>query len=182
MGETVTVLLRKWNAGDSAALDEVVPLIYGELKKIAAAYVAREPSENTYSPTDLVAEAYERLATQEAPEWADRVHFFAVAARHMRQILIERARQRCAASRDGRRPVALDDTIIEDDRPEDLVALDDALAALAAIDDRKEKILVLHYFGGMTPDEIAAALELDVATITRELKLAIAWLNVKLGV
>jgi len=178
----VTLLLRKWNAGDSGALDEVVPLIYNELKKIAAAYVAREPSAVTYSPTDLVAEAYERLAAvDDAPEWTDRVHFFAVAARHMREILIDRARARCAAERGGRRPLALDETLVEDDRPEDLVALDDALKALAALDDRKEKILVLHYFAGMTEADIAAALDLEVSTIARDLKLAIAWLNVKLG-
>jgi RNA polymerase sigma factor (TIGR02999 family) len=181
--ESVTLMLRKWSSGDKAVLDVLMPLVYAELKKIAEGYMARERPSPTFSATDLVAEAYERLVVDDQPQWNDRVHFFAVAARHMRPILVDRARRRCAAKRGGgARPIPLDEQTIADDRPEDMIALDDALVTLADLDERKARALEMHYFAGMTQDEIATALDVHVSTVARELRLAIAWLNQQLAV
>jgi RNA polymerase sigma factor (TIGR02999 family) len=174
----VTILLRQWKSGDRDAFDKLLPIIYHELHRIAGAYVARERG-NTYSPTELVSEAYERLVGNlQAPDLNDRVHFYAIAARHMRQILVDRARKRNAAKRGGgERAVTLEEALASDNRPEALVALDDALAALAAVDERKARVVEMHYFAGMTQDDIAAALGVNVRTVVRDLRVAIAWIG-----
>jgi RNA polymerase sigma factor (TIGR02999 family) len=178
----VTVLLRAWSAALSPALDALVPIVYAELRRLAAAYVSRERPGRTLTPTDLVSEAYGRLATEDGPpEYNGRAHFFAVAARHMRQILVDRARRRGAAKRNaGERPVTFDDAIAADGRPEDLLALDEALTALAAADERKARAIEMHYFSGMTHDEIATVLGASVSTVQRELRVAEAWLHQRL--
>jgi RNA polymerase sigma factor (TIGR02999 family) len=175
---TLTLLLHDWRGGDRTALDELMPLVYAELHKLAAGYLRGERVGHTFRPTDLVSEAYLRLADGGQPEWTDRVHFFAIAARTMRQILVDHARKRNAAKRgDGARPVTLDDAVIAPDRPEDLLALDAAMVALEAFDARKANAVELHYFGGLTHEEVAEALGVHVNTVARDLRLAEAWIQ-----
>ena len=175
---TVTMLLRDWRGGDQQAVDELLPLVYRELHKLAASYMRGERPGHTLRPTDLVNEAYLRLADGGQPEWSDRTHFFAIAARTMRQILVDHARKRSAAKRGaGERPVTFDDALASGERPEELVALDDALEALAKMDERKARAIELHYFGGLTHDEIANVLDVHINTVGRDLKLAEAWIH-----
>jgi len=175
---TVTLLLRDWRAGDQAALNELIPLIYAELHKLAAGYLRGERSGHTFRPTDLVSEAYLRLAAGNHPEWNDRVHFLAIAARTMRQILVDHARKRNAAKRGhGERAVTLEEALVAVERPESMLALDEALSALEAFDERKARTIELHYFGGMTQEEVAAAIGVHVNTVARDLRLAEAWIQ-----
>jgi RNA polymerase sigma factor (TIGR02999 family) len=178
---TVTMLLRDWRAGDRAAFDALMPLVYDELHRLASHYLRGERAGHTFRPTDLVSEAYLRLAGAAQPELNDRVHFFAIAARSMRQILVDHARKRCADKRgSGDKPVTLDESLPIPDRPEELLALDEALEELAKLDDKKARVVELHYFGGMTQDEVAKALEVHVNTVQRHLRFAEAWLHRRL--
>jgi RNA polymerase sigma factor (TIGR02999 family) len=173
----VTVLLQAWARGDRAAFDRLTPMIYGELRRVAGAYLRRERPDHTLSTTELVSEAFLRLVGGEHPSYEHRVQFFAVAARHMRRILVDHARRRKATKRAGaHRSVAFNDEIAVGDRPDELVALDDALAALATVDERKAQAVELHYFGGMSQQEIASALAVHENTVARDLRLAQAWL------
>lgn len=175
---SVTELLRVWRDGNQEVADALVPRIYAELHALAARHLRSERPGHTLRPTDLVNEAYLRLSTGSQPEYADRVHFFAIAARTMRQVLVDHARRRNAAKRaSGATPVTFDESIVDTDRPEELVALDDGLEALAAFDERKARIVELVYFGGLTQVEVAELLELHVNTVARDLKLAEAWLH-----
>jgi RNA polymerase sigma factor (TIGR02999 family) len=174
----VTVLLRAWAQGEREALERLTPIVYAELHHIAAAHLRRERPDHTFSPTDLVSEAFLRLAGGEHPEYADRVHFFAVAARQMRHILVDHARQRATVKRgDRNRTVIFDEALFSGDRPEALCALDEGLVALAALDERKARAVELRYFGGMGHKEIAAALSVHENTVARDLRLAEAWLH-----
>ena len=177
----LTALLRAWRQGQPGALDELMPLVYTELHRIADRQLRGERPGHTIRPTELVSEAYLRLTSGTAPEWNDRVHFFAVAARNMRQILIDHARRRTAAKRGrGARHVALDEAAIVLGRTEhtdDLLALDDALQKLAIFDERKARVIELYYFGGLTQDEIAHVLEAHVNTVARDLRLGAAWMH-----
>ena len=176
---TLTLLLRDWRAGDEGAFEEIVPKVYSELNGLAERYMRGERAWHTFKPGDLVAEAYLRLAaTGEQPEWTDRVHFFAIAARTMRQILVDHARARARVKRGGgARPVTLDEAIVAGERPEELVALDEALQALASQDERKARVVELHYFGGLNQNEIANVLEIHVNTVARDLRFAEAWIH-----
>lgn len=174
--QTVTRLLHDWRAGDSGAGEQLVPLIYTELKQIARRFLRRERDGHTFSPTDLVSEAYLRLSVGAQPAWADRVHFFAIAARTMRQVLVDHARARLAHKRDGGPRVPLDDQLAAFARPEAMVELDDALRALAARDERKARVIELHYFAGLTHEEIADVLAIHANTVSRDLKLGQAWI------
>jgi RNA polymerase sigma-70 factor (ECF subfamily) len=175
---TVTRLLRSWRDGDRAAADAVMPLIYQELRRLAADCLRGERPGHTFRPTDLVNEAYLRLSAAAQPEWNDRLHFFAIAARNMRQILVDHARQRLAHKRGaGERAIELDDDIAGMQRPEELVALDAALDALAALDERKARVIELHYFGGLTREEIGELLEVHPNTVSRDLRLGQAWIH-----
>ena len=178
MGEaSVTLLLRAWAHGDREALDRLTPIVYGELRRLAGVCLRRERPGHTLSPTELVSEAFLRLADGQHPAYEDRVQFFAVAARHMRRILVDHARGRAAAKRGGRdRPVTFDEGLVSGERPEELVALDDAIEALAAVDERKARAVELHYFGGMGHKEIAEALSVHESTVARDLRMAEAWL------
>jgi RNA polymerase sigma factor (TIGR02999 family) len=176
--ESVTVLLSAWRAGDRAALERATPLVYDELRRVAAAYMRRERAGHTLSAADLVAEAFMRLTRGEQPEYESRVQFYAVAARHMRRILVDHARQRTADKRGGRdRPVTLDESAVSGERPEELCALDEALDALAKMDARKAQAIELHYFAGMTHAEIASALAVHENTVARDIRLGEAWLH-----
>jgi len=179
---TVTLLLRDWQDGDRAALDELVPRVYGELHRIAAGYLHGERPGHTLRPTDLVSEAYVRLVGSAPPEWNDRVQFYAIAARTMRQVLVDHARKRDAGKRGGGvRPIELDEGIAQAARPIELLALDAALEALAELDERKARVVELSYFGGLTHEEIAKVLDVHVNTIARDAKFAEAWLRRRLN-
>ena len=181
MGEApqnLTELLRAWRGGDRDAFDQVAPMIYDELRRIAAFHLRGERPDHTFGPTELISEAYLRLVGAVQLEFHDRAHFFAIASRSMRQILVDHARKRCADKRGaGERPVQLDETLVAVDRPWELVALDDALEELAKLDERKARVTELHYFGGLTQDEIAAVCDVHINTVARDLRLAEAWLR-----
>jgi RNA polymerase sigma-70 factor, ECF subfamily len=174
----VTRLLQEWTGGDRAALDRLMPLLYEELRRLADSYLRREAPGLTLQPTALVHETYLRLVSQHLPDWQSRSHFFGVAAQLMRQILVDRARAHQAGKRGGGgRITSLEDTVsFAQERNADLLALDDALHSLAAIDPRKCKVVELRFFGGLDADEIARALNISSATVGRELRVAKAWL------
>jgi RNA polymerase sigma-70 factor, ECF subfamily len=178
--ENITRLLMDWTGnGNAQALEELTPIVYGELRKLALSYLRRERSDHTLQPTALIHEAYLRLVDQNVPQWRSRSHFFGVAAQLMRQILVDHARARSAAKRGGgHHKLSLDAGVqYSDDRPEELVALDDALTDLAKLDPRKAKVVELRYFGGLSVEETAEALGVSVATVGRELRFAEAWLH-----
>lgn len=173
----VTVLLRAWTQGDPTALEQLLPLVYAELHRLAVAYMRRERPDHTFTPTELVSEAFLRLVGGARLSFTDRVQFFALAARQMRRILVDHARRRIADKRGGKeRAEPFDDARVPAERSDELVALDDALDALAALDERKARVVELHYFGGMSQKEIAEALSVHENTVARELKMAQAWL------
>ncbi|MDJ0749155.1 MAG: sigma-70 family RNA polymerase sigma factor [Woeseiaceae bacterium] len=173
---TVTTLLRDWRAGDAEALEELTPLVYDDLRRIAADRLRGERAGHTLQATALVNEAFLRLSEGELAV-SDRAHFFAIAARMIRRILTDYARARGTIKRGGN----VSHQTLEEDRVAsavdvDIVGLDDALCKLADFDQRKSDILELHYYGGMTYDEIAAALGVSPATVDRDLRFAKAWL------
>ena len=179
----ITRLLTAWRQGAPDALEALVPLVYEELRRIARRHVGRERSANTLQPTALVNEAYLRLADARQIEWRDRLHFFNVASRIMRRVLVDAARARRADKRGGDGPqVEFDEAnIAAIDRGVALLALDDALEALAAADPRKCRVVELRVFGGLTVDETAAVLEISADTVTRDWKFATSWLKRELG-
>jgi RNA polymerase sigma-70 factor (ECF subfamily) len=174
----VTRLLLDWGNGNEVARDELMPLIYGELRQLAERHLNRERVGHTLQPTALVNEAYIRLVEQTHPEWKNRAHFFAVAAQVMRQVLVDHARRNQAGKRGaGAWHASLDECIsFSDERSGSLLALDDALTSLEAFDPRKCRIIELRFFGGLSVDETAKVVGVSVATIGREQKVAEAWL------
>jgi RNA polymerase sigma factor (TIGR02999 family) len=175
--QPVTVYLRAWQDGDAAALDQLIEVVHAELHRLARARMRGEQRGHTFSPTELVSEAFLRLAGANV-DWQDRAHFFAVAARTMRQILVDHARAKAAHKRGGgAKPVTLDEQLIASERPEELLALDDALTALALVDERKAKAIELRYFAGMEHKEIATAMNVHINTVARDLRLGEAWIH-----
>jgi RNA polymerase sigma-70 factor, ECF subfamily len=174
----VTRLLLDWGNGNEAARDELLPLIYAELRGLAEKYLRRERPGHTLQPTALVHEAYMRLVEQSHPQWKNRAHFFAVAAQVMRQVLVDYARRNHAGKRGAGVPhIALDECVsFSQERSSSLLALDDALTALESFDPRKCRIIELRFFGGLSIDETAEVVGVSVATIGREQKVAEAWL------
>ena len=177
--EEVTRLLLEWKQGNQAAVDLLIPIVYQELRRLAAGYLRDERSAATLEPTVLVHEAYFRLVSQHMPDWQSRSHFFGVAAQLMRQILVDHARQQKSVKRGGEAAkVPLDEAcVIGIHRSPDLVALDDALNELAKIDPRQSYIIELRFFGGLSIDECAEALNISTATVGREQRLAEAYLH-----
>jgi RNA polymerase sigma-70 factor, ECF subfamily len=175
----VTRLLHDWRGGDQAALEKLTPLVYGELRRLARHYLRGERPDHTLQGTALVHEAYVRLVGQTGPEWQNRAHFFGVAARLMRQILVDHARRHNAGKRGGgERPASLEESaVFTPARAADLVALDEALHALARFDPRKSRLVELRYFGGLQLEEIGEVEGLSVATVRRQLRTAEAWLH-----
>jgi RNA polymerase sigma-70 factor, ECF subfamily len=175
----VTRLLHDWSRGDRASLDALTPMIYHELHRLAAGHLRREQSGHTLQPTALIHEAYLRMVDQTLPDFNSRSHFFGVATHYMRQILVDHARSRRADKRGGgERPAQLEEAAAYcADSPEDLLALDRALEALAALDERKARIVELRYFGGLTPPETAELMAISISTVSRELRSAEAWLK-----
>jgi RNA polymerase sigma factor (TIGR02999 family) len=173
----VTALLRAWSSGDEAARDQLMPLIYEELRRRAANHLRRERREHTLQPTALVHEAYLRLVQQDVA-WKNRAHFFGLASEMMRRILVDHARGRKADKRAGGwTRVELDDAVaLSAQREIDLVLLDQALGELTALDPRHGRIVELRFFGGLTLEQTAEVLRLSPATVKRDWTLARAWL------
>jgi len=178
----VTRLLLDWRSGDSKAVDQLVPLVYDELRRLAAAQMSGERPGHTLQPTALVHETFARLVNVDVP-WQDRGHFFSVAARMMRRILVDHARSRRRAKRGGGVVhVSLEESLLQPEAVDvGIAALDDALEALSALDARMVRIVELHYLAGMTHAEIARALDLSPSTVDRDLRLARAWLKREMG-
>ena len=178
----VTRLLRNLNDGNRDAVDALVPLVYAELRKLAAHYLKSERGEHTLQPTALVHEAYFRLVEQET-SWQNRTHFFAVAANLMRRILVDYARARTANKRGGdAEKVSLEDAFVfVKEKPSEMIALDEALEELARIDPRRSRVVELKFFGGLKHEEIAELLGVHVNTVLRDWNLARAWLKTQIG-
>ena len=175
----VTELLVRWREGDRLALDELMPLVYDELRRLAARHMRGERPGHTLQTSDLVNEAYLRLAGHEEIQWQNRAHFFAVAAQAMRRILVDHARRRGNRKRGGgMHRVALDEAlIVSDERAAEVVALDDALARMAEIDPRKSQLVELRFFGGLSIEEAAEVLKVSPGTVMRDWTFVKAWLR-----
>ena len=177
--DQVTELLVRWRGGEKAALDDLLPLVYAELRRIARHYLSQERSGHTLQSTALVHEAYVRLAKQQLPEWQNRAHFFGVAAQLMRQILVDHARSHKASKRGGEvYTIALEDAT-EKAQPVDIdiVALDDALKTLSDMDAQQSRVVELKFFGGLSNEEAAEVLGISSSTVKRDWVSARAWLH-----
>jgi RNA polymerase sigma-70 factor (ECF subfamily) len=175
---SVTVLLQSWRDGDRSALDRLVPLVYANLRRMAAAYLRRESDGQTLQPTALVHEAYIRLIGDNDPDFHNRAHFLGIAARVMRQVLVDRARSRNASKRSAGARVPLEDQAgFVGQRAPLVVALDDALLDLERQDPEKARLLELKYFAGMTAEDSAELLGISVHKVNRQMRLAQAWLR-----
>ena len=175
--ESITQLLADWRSGDEAALERLTPLVYAELRRLAQRMFRGESPGHTLQPTALVNEAFEGLVRMDV-SWRDRAHFFALSARLMRRILVNHANARRAAKRGGGElRVTLDDELAPvAQSDDDVLALNEALEELAKFDERRAKVIELHYFGGLTYPEIATALDLSASTVHEDLRTAKSWL------
>jgi RNA polymerase sigma factor (TIGR02999 family) len=179
IGQTdATMLLKRISAGDSAAAEDLLPLVYGELRARAGAYFRGQPANHTLQPTALVHEAYVKLIHGPASGWESRAHFCAVAAKAMRQILIDHARRRAAArrARDAREASVTSIETPTSNAAVDLLALDDAMQKLATLDPRQAQIVELRFFGGLANDEVAGVLGVSTSTIEKQWRQVRAWL------
>ena len=178
-----TQLLRAWASGDHAALDKLTPRVYKELRRIARGCMQNERPGHSIQTTALVHEAYLKLVDVTQVNWQHRAHFFAISAQIMRHILLDRARRRVAAKRGGPAPKVYLEQLPElgSERSRELIALDDALSALARIDDRKARVIELRFFGGLSVEETAEVLKVSADTVLRDWRLARAWLLAELG-
>ena len=174
----ITRLLVDWRNGDQAALEQLVPLVHEELRRVARRHMAHERAGHTLQATALVNEAYLRLIDIRQVNWQDRAHFFAMSSRLMRRILVDFARSKGYQKRGGgAQKVSLDEAlIVSEDAHHDLVSIDDALNALAVVDSRKAQVVEMRFFGGLSVEETAEALKVSVDTVMRDWKLAKAWL------
>jgi RNA polymerase sigma factor (TIGR02999 family) len=177
--EEITQILTSWRKGDKAALEQLMPLVYEELRRLARGFMRNERPEHTLQTSALINEAYLRLVDQEGTNWQNRAHFFAVAAQVMRHILIDHARSYRYEKRGaGAQRVALDEAIVlGEERAGELMALDEALTNLATVDARKSRIVELRFFGGLNIDETAEVMKLSPTTVQREWRAAKAWLR-----
>jgi len=176
----VTELLREWTSGNSAAMDELLPYIYDELRRRAARYLQRERINHTLQTTALVHEAYLKLVDQKAVQWKDRGHFFAVAAQAMRRILVDHAKHKNRAKRGGDLPDLQIDTSLENailESKVDIESLDEALSRLALLDPDQERLVELRFFAGLSLEEAAAVMDISRATAAREWQVAKSWLH-----
>ena len=181
--EGITQLLLKWSDGDSSARERLMPLVYDELRRLAAKYLRRERANHTLQPTALVNEAYLRLVDQQKVEWQNRAQFFGLAAKLMRNILVDHARSHQATKRGGQQfSVSLSRADRISEKPEvDLAALHETLERLAAQDQQKGRIVELRFFGGLTIEGTAEVLDISHATVERDWKMARAWLRRELS-
>ncbi len=178
--QQITQLLNQWSNGDAEVLDDLMPLVYVELRRQAAGYLRRERSDHTLQPTALINEAYLKLIDQRDVRWQNRAHFFAIAAQAMRRILVDYARERHREKRGGvaeNLPIDEALTIVSQEKSVNLVALDEALNKLAKFDERQAKVVELRYFSGLSIDEAAEVLNVSNVTIRRDWNMAKAWLH-----
>ena len=175
----ISQLLPAWNEGDEAALERLMPLVYGELRRMAQRYIGRHSPNRTLQTTALIHEAYVRLVGHPSERWHNRSHFYAVAAKAMRQIVVDYARSRRSAKRGGgQRDLSLDEAVlVTDERAAELIALDEALTELAALHPRQGRVVECRYFGGLTAEETAEVLQVSTDTILRDWRMAKAWLR-----
>ena len=176
--EEITLLLHAWSHGDQTAFDKLAPIVYTELRRLARNYMARERGDHTLQPTALVHEAYLRLTDFQRLHWKNRTHFYAISAQVMRRVLVDFARSRVRQKRGGvQLRLSLDDCLnLGEQHDAALVALDDALTALAVSDPRKCQVVEMKFFAGLTTEEIAASLQVSQETVLRDWKLAKLWL------
>ena len=174
----VTNLLVAWSEGKQEALDELLPLVYGELRKMAKRFMNSQPSGHTLQTTALIHEAYLKMADQKDKRWQNRAHFFAVAGRAMRQILVDHARTRQRDKRGGKTQIISLDHVAEisNERAAEIIALDEALKGLEKLDERKSRVVELRYFAGLTEIETAEVLKISPETVQRDWKFAKGWL------
>lgn len=174
----ITLLLGEWGNGDEQARDELIPLVYDELRRMARIYLRRQPADNTLQTTELIHETYLKLVRNEDQNWKNRAHFFAVAAKAMRHILVDHARAKHAGKRGGRQErVSLDEEMATTSvQSAQVLALDEALRALSSLDERKGNVVELKYFGGLTNEETADVLGVSVETVKRDWRFARNWL------
>jgi RNA polymerase sigma factor (TIGR02999 family) len=177
----VTALLKEWSGGDSNALERLMPVVYGELRKLAASYLRQERPDHTLQPTALVHEAYIRLTEQRDVAWQNRAHFFGIAARMMRRILVDHARRRQAAKRDAAAWRVVTDISDAPDRAPELLALDRALTHLEKLDPQQARVVELRFFAGLTVEETAEVAGISAATVKRDWRTAKAWLRREIG-
>jgi len=177
--EGITQLLINWRDGDKAALDQLMPLVYEELRRLARGFMGRERNNHTLQTSALINEAFLKLVDQDETNWQNRAHFFAVSAQIMRHILIDHARSYGYEKRGaGAQRLGLDDVkVFSEERAGELVALDEALTELATVDPRKSRLVELRFFGGLNIDETAEVMELSPTTVQREWRAAKAWLQ-----
>ena len=175
----ITRMLLELTDGNEEVVNQILPHIYDELRRLASSYLRRERSNHTLQPTALVHEAYMKLIDQSRVKWQNRAHFFGIAAQVMRRILMDHARKHTAEKRGGEAellPIEEEILIVSHDKSAELIALDDALQQLAEMDERKAKIVELRYFGGLSIEETAEVLGVSVPTVNREWRMAKAWL------
>lgn len=184
MADVAALLMRWQTEGDKTALDEMLPAVYDELRRLAKIYLSRERADHTLQPTELVHEAYMRLISQREVDWRNRAHFLGVAAQVIRRVLLHHAESRSAQKRDGyANRVSLDTALecIERDVTVDILTLDTAMQRLAALDARQSQVVELRVFGGLTIEEAAEVLELSPATVKRDWSVARLWLRKELA-
>jgi RNA polymerase sigma factor (TIGR02999 family) len=174
----VTQLLVEWGNGDQAALEDLMPLVYDELRRMARRYMNRQHEQHTLQTTELIHEAYLKLAVNDEQNWQNRAHFFGVAAQAMRHILVDYARAKQSKKRGGsaRRITFMENDIVSSTRSEEIVALDDALEKLTELDERKTRVVELKFFGGLKMKEIAEVLKVSPETVKRDWRFARTWL------
>lgn len=176
----ITQMLKQWSEGNQQVLDELMPLVYEELRRQAARYLRRERDGHTLQPTALINEAYLKLIEQKNVDWQNRSHFFAIAAQSMRRILVDYARERHREKRGGAAenlPIEEAAFVVSDEKSVDLVALDEALTRLARFDERQARVVELRYFSGLSIDETAEVLGVSNVTVRRDWNMAKAWLH-----
>ena len=179
----ITRLLHEASEGEPGAIDRLIPVVYGELRRLAASQLRRERTGHTLTPTALVHEAFFRIVDQRAVSWEGRTHFFGIAAQAMRRILVDHARKRSAQKRDSKMAVTLDSSVDigAPAQSEEIVAIDEALTRLALIDERQARLVELRYFVGLSIEETGDVLGISAATVKRDWTLARAWLQRELG-
>jgi RNA polymerase sigma factor (TIGR02999 family) len=178
----ISLLLLDWSKGDEYALEQLMPLVYEELRRMARNYLRRQPSGHTFQTTELIHEAYLKIAAGEEKQWQNRAHFFGVAAKAMRHILVDYARSKGRHKRGWQNRITfVEDVAVSSGRSEEIVALDDALNRLAGLDERKVRVVEMKFFGGLTVEEIAGVLKISPETVKRDWSFAQTWLLRELG-
>ncbi len=176
--QQITLLLIDWSRGDELALEQLMPLVYDELRQMARRYMRGQPSGHTFQTTELIHEAYLKIARHDEQNWQNRAHFFGVAAQAMRHILVDYARSKNSRKRGGlAEKITLEENLVASaNRSEEIVALDDALKQLAILDERKSRVVEMKFFGGLSIEEIAEVLKISPETVKRDWKFARTWL------